>query len=241
MVASDYKKNRVDDPTKISDRHKEVVKKFTRDFFDRAVAKGKERAVRKAAERVAKDTAADGGLIDSIEARQVGSNQADEDVVLSDMEDDEDKAEDSPASTQDDRGDLELKRKREADNTPLTMISDEDQAGTPLKRARSDVEMLQTPPPPPPPPPLPVDTPTLDSRIVDESPYLSGANGTPMQGSRFGGRAVGLGINPGPPAGSPPDHMQLDEVDDADDEDFLVDHWGMSENTDQRLPMRQSS
>src|SRR5271154_5142266 len=39
LVASDFKNNRVEDPTKISTKQEKKVKKYVKDFFDKAVAK----------------------------------------------------------------------------------------------------------------------------------------------------------------------------------------------------------
>src|ERR1700722_9704832 len=39
LVASDFKNNRVEDPTKISSKQEKKVKKYVKDFFDKAVAK----------------------------------------------------------------------------------------------------------------------------------------------------------------------------------------------------------
>ena len=42
LVASDYKNNRVEDPTSISTKQEKKVKKYVRDYFERAVVKYKE-------------------------------------------------------------------------------------------------------------------------------------------------------------------------------------------------------
>ncbi|EKD20268.1 uncharacterized protein L3040_007280 [Drepanopeziza brunnea f. sp. 'multigermtubi'] len=48
LVASDYKNNRVSDPTKISEKQEKKVKSYVRDFFERAVEKKKALDKRKA-------------------------------------------------------------------------------------------------------------------------------------------------------------------------------------------------
>lgn len=50
LVASDYKNNRVDDPTQISSKQAKKVKKYVYDFFDRAVVKYNEYERKKAAQ-----------------------------------------------------------------------------------------------------------------------------------------------------------------------------------------------
>ena len=39
LVASDFKHNRVEDPTKITDKQEKKVKKYVKEFFDKAVAR----------------------------------------------------------------------------------------------------------------------------------------------------------------------------------------------------------
>ena len=55
LVNSDYKNDRVDDPTKISHRQEKQIKKYVQEYFEKAVAKKKEHD-RKKAERKAHET-----------------------------------------------------------------------------------------------------------------------------------------------------------------------------------------
>jgi hypothetical protein len=41
LVASDFKNNRVEDPTKISEKQEKKVKKYVREYFEKAVEKKK--------------------------------------------------------------------------------------------------------------------------------------------------------------------------------------------------------
>ena len=54
LVSSDFKNNRVEDPTKISSRQEKQVKKHVKEYFDKAVAKKREHEKKKA-ERVSKE------------------------------------------------------------------------------------------------------------------------------------------------------------------------------------------
>lgn len=152
LVASDYKNNRVSDPTAISTDRARGAKKHVKEFLDKAVLKFKEHERRKAAERdaraakdgVAKPTPANDPLAQETE-------KLDEEVVLTDAEDDA-----SPTSSTSNG-----KRKREdeeagsAGHTPSATPS--------AKRVKEDDVELPSPPPPPPPPPEAVaDTPLTE-------------------------------------------------------------------------------
>ncbi len=56
LVASDFKHNRVEDPTKITAKQEKLVKKYVSDFLDKAVAKKRVHDVKKAERRQAADT-----------------------------------------------------------------------------------------------------------------------------------------------------------------------------------------
>ncbi|CAL5874083.1 uncharacterized protein PFLUO_LOCUS8370 [Penicillium psychrofluorescens] len=138
LVEGDYKKNRVVDPTRISEKHQQTVKNYCKNFFDKAASKHKEREKRKA--RKAGQTGADG--------------PADEDTkMLSDDEADAHAAAPSPMDDDDDDAtSATLKRKRHDDAASPENDEDGDGDGdsSPSKRQKS---IPPTPPPPPPPPP----------------------------------------------------------------------------------------
>ncbi|EFW99215.1 set and ww domain containing protein [Grosmannia clavigera kw1407] len=95
LVASDYKNNRVEDPTAISPRVEKKVKTYVRDFFDRAVTKYGEHE-RKRAEREARHvaTTAAAGAAVAVEEDEDG------DVVMADSpgEDREEEEEEDAAT-----------------------------------------------------------------------------------------------------------------------------------------------
>ncbi|KAI0128539.1 hypothetical protein BJ170DRAFT_333302 [Xylariales sp. AK1849] len=146
LVSSDYKNKRVDNPTSISDKQEKKVKKYVKDFFDKAVAKYNAHEQKKA-ERYGQN--APGSSFD-----------ASVDVTLSDDDDDDD---DDIGSTPDDR-----KRKREDDligsasATPSEVPS--------IKRLKEEDVPSPPPPPPPPPPQVEMDIDgTVDAAIRDDA------------------------------------------------------------------------
>ncbi|KAF2003090.1 hypothetical protein P154DRAFT_110378 [Amniculicola lignicola CBS 123094] len=143
LVRGDYKANRVQDPTaKISSRHEKSIKKYVKEYMDKAVSKkaARDKEKKAKAEKKAKDVAAGKAPAteDSPETPREDAklSKDDSDVDMPGVSDDED--EDSPGLT---------KRKREGD----------EQFGSPKK---SRTEVPPAPPPPPPPPPaedMPLD------------------------------------------------------------------------------------
>lgn len=228
MIESDYKNKRVTDPTQCDRKQQQRIRQQCKDYFDRACVKHRERLKIKAAKRAAEEASSGIKSAESTKADEEASHAQDEDVVLSDMEDND---EDDSPSTGYDRADSELKRKREADDTPLTATS-EDDTGTPLKRSRPDDDAF--PPAPPPPPSPPADTPTMDTS-QPVTPNTSKAPSLTRRDSQHYDDAVGLGLTRSHVTNEMED-MHVDN--DVDDDDYLVGHWGMDDSTDQRLPMR---
>ncbi|KAI4126217.1 MAG: hypothetical protein LQ347_005063, partial [Umbilicaria vellea] len=113
LVNSDFKNHRVEDPTRISSRQEKQVKKYVKEFFDKAVAKRREHDKKKA-ERQVKE----GGLAESPTAvpDSVVKEESDDDqgMDLSDDEGKEKQASTTPVTPMDQiaNGDG-LKRKRE--------------------------------------------------------------------------------------------------------------------------------
>ena len=170
LVSSDYKNRRVEDPTKISENQQKKVKKYVKDFFDRAVEKKKEKdahRARKTAREAEHSKLKEGEILGSTTPRspppknnpvtgQSWNQENNEEVDLSENEIDEDG---SPMAG----SEGELKRKREADETPLTGMSPGDDGDSNAsKRARSEPQLPQPPPPPPPPPPPDIEVSTPD-------------------------------------------------------------------------------
>ncbi|KAK9795742.1 hypothetical protein SCARD494_04713 [Seiridium cardinale] len=131
LVSSDYKNNRVDNPTSISKKQEQKVKKYVREFFDKAVMKYSALETKKKAERIQNG---DGSLSSTptTATKLEDEIKVEDDIILSD-----DEGIDSTPS--------DHKRKREDD---LDMTPSE-----PSPKRVKDEENAPTPPPPPPPPP----------------------------------------------------------------------------------------
>lgn len=143
LVASDYKHNRVEDPTMISEKQEKKVKKYVKDFLDKAVIKHHEHEKRKGGQKATfgSEKAGESGAAETITSVETPEGPGpDDDIVMSDVED-------VPASSP------ERKRKREEDSDMLdaSLTPEETQS---LKRVKED-EATEEPSPPPPPPPPP--------------------------------------------------------------------------------------
>ena len=145
LVNSDFKNNRVDDPTNIDDKQQKKVKKYCKEYFDKAVSKYRAHEKKKK-----KTTDQQGKGTDDPKANEdaAGNGESEDEGVDVKMSDDEG---DKPEDNKDTPGDTEeaiepgsLKRKRDEHKA-----EDENGSGSlsPSKRQRSS-----TPPPPPPPP-----------------------------------------------------------------------------------------
>lgn len=160
LVSSDYKNNRVVDPTSISEKQERKVKTYVKDFLDRAVQKYQEHEKKKT-ERASRDNSKAqhrptvNGHDAAIEPSGNGENG---DIA---MTDDEEIGE-TPNSV-----DLKRKRNDEPSETPDLTPSE-----TPfLKRLKEDESDAPSPPPPPPPPP-PESENTFDSVMTDQESGL---------------------------------------------------------------------
>ncbi|OTB07202.1 hypothetical protein M426DRAFT_85207 [Hypoxylon sp. CI-4A] len=140
LVASDYKHGRVEDPTSITDKQEKKVKKYVRDFFDRAVEKFKDYENNKKAElakrgqKGQKEPQADSGV-----GGIVMPATKNEEVVMTDDED----INSTPNS-------LERKRKREDEQVDSPILTPSEAPS--MKRLKEDDGDVPSPPPPPPPP-----------------------------------------------------------------------------------------
>lgn len=153
IVSSDYKNKRVDDPTTISDKQEKKVKKYVKEYFDKAVQKYTAHERRKADRTVQGGNAASTDLDSSFDA-----SAQDAEVVLTDDED----AAPTPASS-------ERKRKREEDPGSVTATPSEIPI---IKRLKEDEGGLASPPPPPPPPPE-GDAP-MDAEVTEQTRIMQG-------------------------------------------------------------------
>ncbi|KAI2785007.1 hypothetical protein F4815DRAFT_1064 [Daldinia loculata] len=136
LVASDYKNNRVDDPTSISEKQQRKVKEYVKDFFNRAVEKYRAREQKKT-ER-ANDEHHDSQASQDADSATTPTAK-DEDIVMTDDE--------GMGSTPDS---LDRKRKREDDACGSPSLTPSETPS--MKRVKEDESDVPSPPPPPPPP-----------------------------------------------------------------------------------------
>lgn len=172
LVASDYKNHRVDDPTSISAHQARKIRKFVKEFFDRAVVKHREneqRAAQRAGSSSAGAPSPNNGGSAAEPRSSLGLNgassapaknqqhDADGDIVLTDVEDEGDN---TPATSSPER-----KRKRAEDQNAQAPTSEPVPSPKRVKEASTE-ESIPSPPPPPPPP---TDTPlTEEERSMRE-------------------------------------------------------------------------
>lgn len=153
---SDFKNNRVEDPTKVSEKQIKKVKKYCKDYFDKAVAKHRAHEQKKAGRKSkdAADKASASNSTDKAGATPTKASQLDNNV---DAKDEESDVQVSDAEIDDDPEDRDslslgdsLKRKRTEDKD-----AEEDQENgilSPSKRQRSVAPAIPPPPPPTSPP-----------------------------------------------------------------------------------------
>lgn len=145
LVASDYKNNKVDDPTSITLKQQKKIRMYVKDFFIRAVEKFEKREAERAARRAARasrgqNPEAAGPSIETPSQDEIGGA---DDVAMSEAEDTI-----SPSSST-----AERKRKRDEENE-LESMGQLTPSETPsAKRLKEDNGDVPSPPPPPPPPP----------------------------------------------------------------------------------------
>ncbi|KAI1824452.1 hypothetical protein F4861DRAFT_264437 [Xylaria intraflava] len=144
LVSSDYKNNRVDDPTSITEKRERKVKTYVKEFLDRAVEKYQEHEKKKKQEHATKNKKSSQLPVINGHSTpmETGANRENMHVVMTDDEE-----------TGATPGSADLKRKREDDS-----IESPNEAPSEtrfLKRAKEENENdAPSPPPPPPPPPL---------------------------------------------------------------------------------------
>ncbi|PGH06473.1 histone-lysine N-methyltransferase, H3 lysine-36 specific [Polytolypa hystricis UAMH7299] len=223
LVNSDFKNNRVQDPTKIGEKQVKQIKKYCKEYLDKAVAKHrayeKKKAEKKAREQKDGNASTNGhagkpGSEDSPQlpggpdAKKDPDSDVEEDIKMSD--DEMDKGEDkksSPMSVEDRSLNAEsLKRKRDAGEGEHIGNG----SASPVKRARS----TSPPPPPPPPPPMsPGDAMTSDDvgenlkgkRIYEGEDYDGYEDGNATPGKTQRSETPPPPPPPPPPADGPDD------------------------------------
>lgn len=179
LVNSDFKNNRVEDPRQISSRQEKQVKKYVKEYFDKAVVKKRAYEQKKAErqEKIADPPALH--ISEGLEAKKEHESDEELDIGLSDDEGGRGKQDSgTPITPLDQPFNVDgLKRKRESPDAPGSDKT-EDEPATPSKRLRSE-----TPPPPPPPPPPPadcelvnLDEPMTDDILESDQPSLANAS-----------------------------------------------------------------
>lgn len=168
MVDSDFKKNRVDDPNKISDKKAKDVKKHAQTFFEKAVKKKHAAAEKKSGMKATKDDDSHTPICSP--PVDIGSPIVDDSEFLSDHEGNTQgiAASDTPDGMA--TGSANIKRRHEE----LANQIDEQIA---LKKQRTDLGNFNPPPPPPPP--------VADEQVGSEHVTLSGCDDTDDQDQGF--------------------------------------------------------
>lgn len=158
LVESDYKNNRVSDPTaKISSKHQQTVKNYCKAFFRKAAAKHVAREKHETEKSQSQSATPNPGT----EAPDTGSTKVSDDEAI---------ARDPASSPLQDDDTASLKRKR---STSMGLDGASDGASSPTKQQKS------TPPPPPPPPPPPAELPMHDDADGDISMGNAGDEPSP--------------------------------------------------------------
>ncbi len=154
LANSDFKSGRVEDPTKIDEKHEKKVKRYCKEFFDKAAHKHrkleKEKTARKPRPEVFKPN---GGTVAEMTNSPVlnldaspdikrEGNSDDDDVKMSE---DEDEIPTSPTPSAG-LNDIGLKRKREGGDEE-EIKADIDLSKSPMKRMKSESPCPPTPPP----------------------------------------------------------------------------------------------
>ncbi|KAI0399942.1 hypothetical protein F4802DRAFT_528508 [Xylaria palmicola] len=156
LVSSDYKNNRVDDPTAITEKQERKVKSYVKDFLDRAVQKYQAHEKKKT-EHATRHNAKS--------SQRPIPNGNDTPIETSGHRDKVDVAMTDEEEVGGTPGSLDLKRKREDDAIASPDLTPSE---TPfLKRLKEDEGDAPSPPPPPPPPP-PDSEQTFDSILTEQ-------------------------------------------------------------------------
>lgn len=228
---SDYKNNRVEDPTRITSRKEKQVKLHVKEYFDKAAAKRRDHERRKAEQ---KEKGGDVSKLSQLGDHDMKKEDYSDGEAGIDITDDEIEKErqrsDTPGTPKHQlvNGEL-LKRKRDGSSG----LKDEDPDATPNKRFKSE-----TPPPPPPPPPPPSnekvpEESTLSDMLLEESGNADNYQDSPEASCNAHGHY--LSNNPRSQSNSP-----LMEIDLAPPPSTFSRARAISKHTDQPKNMQQS-
>lgn len=134
MVESDFKNDRVKDPSKIDAKQEKAVKKYVTNFFEKAVEKRKSHGKRKAETGSKEDSISKGGL---------GNGQEEDALEISDNElEEEYKALSTPVDTTSSPG---MPKRRREEQEAIAGADDPEN-----KKLRTLIPPIPPPPPPPP-------------------------------------------------------------------------------------------
>ncbi|KAF2772254.1 hypothetical protein EJ03DRAFT_266966 [Teratosphaeria nubilosa] len=180
VVEGDFRRGRVDNPTKISDKAIRGLKKHAQEYFEKAVKKHAEAEKRRAERKAAnKDDGSHTPLGTPPAAAASPVDKEDGDVNLSD-----DEADDGTPGASD------LKRRRDEE---ANGFDDEDESD--MKRLRTETPTIAPPPPPPPPPAEAMET---DADIMTPNGDFSASHvQSGEDGFRFKGVARSSSSRPG--------------------------------------------
>ncbi|KAL4805981.1 hypothetical protein BDV18DRAFT_140258 [Aspergillus unguis] len=191
LVNSDFKNNRVTDPTKIDDKQQKKVKKFCKEFFDKAVAKHQAHQQRKTEKLKEADKSATpaGGQTDEDGTPDVKMSDDEGSTELGGtggLKRKRDELDVGNGNTPDDTPTSSTKQQRSStpppppppamDDDDMSVKSDEPDADV------DEVVLVGNPTPPPPPPPPPQD----DSATPDPDTDTNGHDFTKMNHSQIG-------------------------------------------------------
>lgn len=155
MVESDFKKGRIEDPSKISDKQAKSVKKHAQDFFEKAVKKKEEADKRRSDKKAKQEDDGSRTPAGSPPPAAASPMDKDDDVHLSDDEVMEPEATPAESNQSTDT----LKRRMEE-------VTNDEADDSVLKKARIEADNVPPPPPPPPPPPAEDPMETEDSTLT---------------------------------------------------------------------------
>ena len=166
MVASDFKKGRVEDPSKISDKQAKSVKKHAQEFFEKAVKKKDEADKRKSENKANKNDGESHTPVGSPPPTAGSPMDRDEKVEPSDDEAGEPEATPAESSSSATATKRRLEELANGEDDDLT-----------IKRQRTETDDA---PPPPPPPPPPVEAMNGDLMETEPSDFIpNGDNSEP--------------------------------------------------------------
>lgn len=218
LVESDYKHNRVEDPTKITPSQERHVKKHVTEFFEKAVLRKRERDDKDAAKKKQDGLPQETTTVSvDVDGKQDEESDAENRMDMSDDEDGKPQPETltpirsttpmTPAEQFINGERLKRKRDGEAESHGVGVSEAE---STPKKQLRSE-----TPPPPPPPPPAPA--PNSPEAVILQ--HVSSLRDTAPEGPIEQSQVMVNGVSSPPQAPPVSSHMDYAQIDDTCAED----------------------